>query len=618
MATFTSVKLGDWNDGGTWGNNSPGVKGTDWPGLAGDVVNVNHVVTYNVSETNELGVVTINNGGILTFATNMNTKLTMGQVDIDIKIGGELRVGTSGAMIPKEYIAEVLWNTTVLATKGLFSNAGAGNTSGKVTICGDPDYYGSDDDTYLQADWAAPASGDSTFYAIDDMSEKWQVGQELVIHKGGAYVHTLNDLCLVNIRDTVTWDGSKSTIPVTMIHIPGGAATFKDGGDVVNVSRNVKLGKLGASINIGTYNALTPRAALGVGEGNANSDVRYSQWTGFYGIIMGNPYPSSNKLNFLGNVVRNNNLYGMQGGALCNISGVFYSNNQAFSTMSRCIISNAKIFASTIAANLCRKCQFLDSVSIFSNATGFQNIAHTVVFASLYSNLNTIYSNSMNFLTFGGKLGFDPFDRVKNNTYDIVSYGITDVLLKNAKIRSEGLVFYLRESYDWDFRVRSEHHNRGVNNQIYYEKSGTMEKVIANGENSRPNQRLGGLADVIEIIPLTSCNTYGVPVFYEPLRIWHKAGVAKTYRFYVQTTYVSLTSSIFYLTGEYLDEDTGGHLGTVTSTQNISTRSDQSDWSQYLEVIIPATVQSYWVELQIALSDYEAKKIWVDPKPTIT
>ena len=61
MATFTSVTSGNWNDGATWGKTSPGVKGTDWPGNAGDVVNIgttadqSHVVTYNVSETNELG-----------------------------------------------------------------------------------------------------------------------------------------------------------------------------------------------------------------------------------------------------------------------------------------------------------------------------------------------------------------------------------------------------------------------------------------------------------------------------------------------------------------------------------------------------------------------------------
>ena len=39
-ATFTAVISGDWNDGATWGNTSPGVEGTDWPGI-NDVARTN-------------------------------------------------------------------------------------------------------------------------------------------------------------------------------------------------------------------------------------------------------------------------------------------------------------------------------------------------------------------------------------------------------------------------------------------------------------------------------------------------------------------------------------------------------------------------------------------------
>ncbi len=34
--SFTSTISGDWNDGGTWGNTSPGVEGTDWPSSTDD------------------------------------------------------------------------------------------------------------------------------------------------------------------------------------------------------------------------------------------------------------------------------------------------------------------------------------------------------------------------------------------------------------------------------------------------------------------------------------------------------------------------------------------------------------------------------------------------------
>src|SRR5512139_2954997 len=118
MAAFTSTQTGNWNDGGTWGNTSPGSKGTDWPGNTGDTATVSsgHTVTYNVSEANEMGLVTVN--GLLTFATASNTKLTMGHVDISIGATGEVRIGAAGAVIGASYTAEVLWNTTADLAKG--------------------------------------------------------------------------------------------------------------------------------------------------------------------------------------------------------------------------------------------------------------------------------------------------------------------------------------------------------------------------------------------------------------------------------------------------------------------------------------------------------------------
>ena len=142
MATFTSVINGNWNDGATWGNASPGTKGVDWPGNAGDVVNIGHTVTYNVSEANQLGQININAGGLLTFSASMNTMLTLGHQDIVINNGGELRVGASGAVIDKSCLAELIWNTTSDNAKGIDVKAG-----GKLTIYDDPSYFGSDFDT---------------------------------------------------------------------------------------------------------------------------------------------------------------------------------------------------------------------------------------------------------------------------------------------------------------------------------------------------------------------------------------------------------------------------------------------------------------------------------------
>ena len=148
MATFTSVTSGNWNDGATWGKTSPGVKGTDWPGNAGDVVNIgttanqNHVVLYNVSETNELGAVTVgatsgSGASKLELATGIDTKITLAHVDLLIQLTGEVR-GQSGAIIPASHKCELVWHTTSDNVKGINISAG-----GKWNLSGDPTYYGS-------------------------------------------------------------------------------------------------------------------------------------------------------------------------------------------------------------------------------------------------------------------------------------------------------------------------------------------------------------------------------------------------------------------------------------------------------------------------------------------
>jgi hypothetical protein len=99
------------------------------------------------------------------------------------------------------------------------------------------------------------------------------------------------------------------------------------------------------------------------------------------------------------------------------------------------------------------------------------------------------------------------------------------------------------------------------------------------------------------------------------LRLWAAAGMSKTYRFYVQTDYVTLPSAELKLYGDYLDQGSGGHLATVASIQDIATRANQSDWSQYVEVAVTPAQDGY-VNLYLRLMGYESgKKVWVDPKP---
>ena len=142
MAAFTSNGTGggDWNALATWTN------GSNYPGELDNndtfTVVANDTVTYNVSETNELGDSAV--AGLLTFKTDADTKITFGNNLLTINNGGELRVGASGAVIAAAQTAELIWNTSSDNSKGIQVDDG-----GKLTIYGDPTYYDSDGETTL-------------------------------------------------------------------------------------------------------------------------------------------------------------------------------------------------------------------------------------------------------------------------------------------------------------------------------------------------------------------------------------------------------------------------------------------------------------------------------------
>jgi hypothetical protein len=61
QAQFTSVANGNWNDGATWGNASPGVEGVDFPGAGSDVTIQGRTVTIPVAYTALANLVNITN-----------------------------------------------------------------------------------------------------------------------------------------------------------------------------------------------------------------------------------------------------------------------------------------------------------------------------------------------------------------------------------------------------------------------------------------------------------------------------------------------------------------------------------------------------------------------------
>jgi hypothetical protein len=618
MATFTSVTSGNWNDGATWGKASPGVKGVDWPGNAGDVVNIGttanqtHVVVYNVSETNELGQITIGatsgtGASRLEFSRSMNTKLTLGHQDIVCQLTGELRVGTAGAIIPKDYTAELIWNTTGDNAKGI--NVAAG---GKLNIYGDPDYFGSDYDTVLVSQAVIPAAGNSvTITVAGDFTTKWIAGQELLVHKGGAYASYINDFCRLAITSVAT-NGADTDVVCTVTERPA-ALTCLVGADVLHLSRNVMFYKLGYNANLSQSNTFRPRLANGNLAGTSNINCCGVSFGGWYTVLTG--YGIYNDCCVYRNGFKA--MLGVNMGILTNI--IAFANNHGTGSgqlqqVNASMVTGYIVNTDARAIYNCIAPTFgtlLNPLNMFGHISPMLN--SYLCKGNIFSYSNSIgLSGYMFNCVFSGSLGYDRYGNTKANTVDanLATYGSVKAKLLNFK----SIVGVTRNATMFPGRLAFEHYNQVVDAHYIADEYGDIYKTPSDGTGDNPTQRSGGSANVCEVTPQSNCSAMSYLELLN-VRLWATTGVSKTYRFYVQTAFVDLTTDELKLYGEYLDEVSGGHLATVSSTQHISTRSNASDWSQYVEVTINPAQDGY-VNLYLRLMGYESgMKVWVDPKP---
>lgn len=591
MATYTSTQNGNWNNPATWG-------GGGWPQNAGDVANIGHTVAYNVSSTVEMGLITINSGGLLDFSRSMNTKLTLGHVDIQVNNGGELRVGTLGAIIPKTYLAELIWNPTADSAKGI--NIASG---GIVNVYGDPDYFGSDFDTTLISQAVIPAAPNAvTITVAGDFTTKWLAGQELLVHKGGTYANYVNDFCRLAIT-SVAANGANTAVACTVTERPA-TLTCLVGADVLNVSRNVRLYKLGYNSNLGQFNTLRPRvnSANVAGVNNVNiNDAMFGGWERFTGNYSTN--------NFNG-VWRNGGLSLYQF-ANSVISGIVMSNSSGIYNASKTTIS-AYCIGNNNAYVYCEEC--ILSGNTFGNNNAVAYGLHTRITGNFYSNVYSLQKIQGGIFT--GRLGYNAADSPVADSVNISLSGSFDCVFLNAKTLNPP-TFSGRNTASNKGKARFEHYLQVANDHYIFDVFGDIVKTLADGTGDNPTQRSGGGADVFEVIPLGNCTAANYLEILN-VRVWAPAGVSRTYRYCVQSTFASLPTANFKLYGEYLDQGSGGHLATVSSTQNITTRSNQSDWSQYVEVTV-TPVQEGWVNLYLRLMGYESgKKVWVDPALSVT
>lgn len=238
-------------------------QGTDYPGTAGDTATVpaSSTVTYNLNNTNVLGTVTVN--GLLNFSTSMNTELSTSST-LAIGTSGELRVGANDGVnyIPKAY-------TAILALNNTYAVNYTGN-GGKITMVGDPSYYGGSigNDSFSTGNasaWQAPLATNwtsgATFYVTGNYSN-WNVGDCLIVWKNGPYTGA-GDTVQVNIAAAgISWNSGTGQTAITVTSAPAfpvNAVSGVSGGHgfaaspyttyVYNVTRNVRLYATPALVN---------------------------------------------------------------------------------------------------------------------------------------------------------------------------------------------------------------------------------------------------------------------------------------------------------------------------------------------------------------------------------
>jgi hypothetical protein len=609
---FTSARNGLWDasDVDTWGQGA-GV----YPQTAADVVNIGHTVTYNKVSTTEMGLITITNGGILTFLNSMSTKLTLGHVEIAVSNGGELRVGASGAIIPKQYTAELIWNTTADNAKGI--NLAAG---GKLTAYGDPDYFGSDCDTVLiSSSGAVPAAGNSiTITVAGDFTTKWVAGQELLMHKGGTYASYINDFCRLAIV-SVAANGANTDVACTVTERPA-ALTCATGADVLNLSRNVMFYKLSYNANLGQQNTNRPRVTSANVTGTTNYNVHDVSFGGWFNIILayGNTFEG---------VVRNGQ-HAVFNAKENIVSGIFLS----------CYSVTNLVYFTTVSGYYCGMsvhCFGGTTSSVYTtmgcSITG-KAFGNYLVLARVYGKCTNLYMYGNAFgatvLAYlrceGGSLGVNNAGTTMANTYDLLyspTYIVDRInsIFTNMKLATVPPSSSYRNTEFLPGRFSFEHCNQVAGDHYAADAYADIYKVAADGSGDNPSQRSGGGVSVAEIVPQSLISSVNYVELFN-IRLWAAAGESKTYRFYVQTDYATLPTAELKLYGEYMDNSPAGtgHLATVQSTQGITTRANAADWSQYVEVTInPATAG--WVNLYLRLMGYEStKKVWVDPMAVIS
>ena len=451
-ANFTSVQTGSWDDGATWGNTSPGVKGTDWPGLAGDTftIAVGHIVKYNVIETNELGASTVN--GTLWIPLDADTKLTFGNVDFTIGATGVLITSSDGTIgnigvVDKAKYCYVIWNTTADNSKGPVITDGA-----YIDVRGDTSLYGGTHTTTLAVDWTAG----QTLTATGTAPLSWVAGQTFTIARntGNGVATTLRYTIA-----SVAANGANTDITISEA-APG--ISFVAGGQIFNEARNVKIYKLGAETPaMDTIYTNRPRVV----DNHITGTVKWTdvQFTGFY-FYDGVNACTGGSFEFTNTIHRNcyYGLYRIKNAVLTGCS--VYSNSNGF-------------YSGTSFT--------LTDCSVYSNYNGFYSgTSFTLTDCSVYSNSNG-FCRCVAILFKNGTIGWNGVVSAPNTTD--FSFPQGEIQLQNCKAPAAGYTFANRNDVlGYRGVLVCDEYNQSPGDWWAYGAYGTITKVASPAGYSNP------------------------------------------------------------------------------------------------------------------------------------
>jgi hypothetical protein len=605
MAAFTSTGSGNWNDGATWGNASPGSKGTDWPGNAGDTFNVaaGHTVTYNVSETNALGASQVN--GILSFLASASTKMILSAA-LTVQNGGTLRMGSSGTPIDSSHTAELYF------TVGDGSNGLVLAATGKLEAYG-TDFTGSKHINYLTANWT---SG-QTFTVKGDVTAAWAAGQTLVVQR----FHSAYPTAIGGGEYTIASMAANGSDTDVTISEAAPGTTFRAGAIVMHTKRNVALGKTSATRTLGNKNTSRP-----VFSTNSTSvtvayvDVQDAEFVGVQQLFIpgagNNPY-----MKFTRVVARNGYFIGSAGAGAQTMNTIwnkclfiswvtFYGQRRA--TFTECVMFDTPI--SQMRENRFTDCYFVQYNGLMFDFAIVQNIFINCDWVELQRAIGCVdYTGPV----MGNKFfncNFGMFRHHSNTCTFTQHYNAVPVYGGDHHYNSKFNVDVTY--YDW-----SPWPGPFVR---YDDYGGTLgdTRTHSRGVRTKTNATIvrdGGSAIALEVSDLT----YNDPRYLNyPLFEWVEWDVPaseQTRKIYIRggnggsedwSTYP--TAAELFLEAEYYDEAGTCHKAFVVSNDVLT---DNTTWTAFDVSFTPGRVGQVVYRLRLGLvTGVASKKLYVDPQ----